>query len=62
MTPSLADITDADPLNGDMQDAYDGPLFFALPQSVQDDLAAHFLARMSVEGGLDEAYPELLAA
>ena len=62
MTPSFTDIADADPLNGDMLDAHEGPLFYALPQSVQDDLTAHFLAGMMAERKPDDSYQELLAA
>lgn len=64
MTNAFTDITDVNATSDedDMFGGSDGPLFYSLPQSVQDGLTDHFMALAMAESAPDAMYADRLAA
>lgn len=62
MNTHAFEITDKPSLDLDGFPVSDGPLFYALPQSAQDELTAHFLALANAADTASAQVPELLAA
>ncbi len=62
MNTLAAEISDKPSYDLDGFPVSDGPLFYSLSQSAQDELTAHFLALATAADAPSAQMPELLAA